>query len=225
MNRLTVLVFGLFMLMAGSAAAANPGHKAERVPSHQRPRGSEQAKTDDLSEQERRMGFISLFSGRNLRGWQPQEGPWAIEKDALVIPAVHCCPSSRNVRSDSLRYEAAHLPADLELRFLWMTKTTVRDLPAGDGSIQLRACTSESDSHAIDGEDYWSRRLKEGACRLQLCFRAGGRCLYLSTARASSNEAAKRLHYAVISSWTPSKVAVSPIGQWNEARIVCKGSL
>ncbi len=63
---------------------------------------------NELTADERKAGFASLFNGENLDGWK-HSGNWVVNDGVIA----------REDRGGSLVYTAAKVPDDFELRFQW----------------------------------------------------------------------------------------------------------
>lgn len=63
---------------------------------------------DGLSDQQRADGFVALFNGHDLKGWQ-HSGNWVVEEGVIT----------RRGRGGSLVYTTEKVPDDFELRFEW----------------------------------------------------------------------------------------------------------
>jgi hypothetical protein len=88
MRLLTVFMIGLLGLpLAANAEEENP---------------------NQLTKEEKAVGFKLLFNGRDLKGWK-QSGNWVIQEGAIT----------RTGQGGSLTYETAKVPDDFELRFQW----------------------------------------------------------------------------------------------------------
>jgi hypothetical protein len=157
-----------------------------------------------LTEKEKQDGFALLFSGEDLCGWEPtmrfqkpSDGPWKVRDGAIYFPAGLGLPS--------LAYCHRAIPADCEFRFEW------RVAPTNRTSLQGHFAIATSGAMTQDG---WTGSL--------FCdYFAGERSI-----RFVSRRIDVPIMFAGISrSVAPSKDVERPKGQWNEARIVHKGSL
>ena len=61
-----------------------------------------------LTAEEEKAGFVLIFNGRDLKGWQ-QSGNWVVEDDSI----------SRARDGGDLIYQTRKIPDDFELRFQW----------------------------------------------------------------------------------------------------------
>lgn len=137
---------------------------------------AEASTVPSLSKEEEKQGFVSLFDGVHLDGWQ-QKGNWIVEDGALY----------RRDKGGPLTYTVQKVPDDFELRFDW--KVT-------------KGCNS--------GVYY-----RPGQYEYQV----------LDNANSPYGENPRQNAAAVYSCMAPSKDATRPFGEWNEGRIVCKGTV
>lgn len=160
-----------------------------------------------LTEEERQAGFVRLFNGRDFRGWEPKhlmglrdetwktEGPWRVEEGAMYVPCESPFP---------LVYCIDAFPPDFDLRFEW------KESPASNSSLQGHFSLGTAGTMTPNG---WSGRLWCG-------YHANGSIRFLT----DEIDIPMRI-MALSGSMTPSKDARRPAGQWNTARMVCKGPL
>jgi hypothetical protein len=66
------------------------------------------AEPNTLSDDEKRQGFVLLFNGRDLEGWE-QKGNWKVEDGTLT----------RTDRGGDITYKVKAVPDHFELRFEW----------------------------------------------------------------------------------------------------------
>jgi hypothetical protein len=154
-----------------------------------------------LSADEARSGFVLLFNGRDLDGWSPADGPWEVRDNAICF---------RDLKSwagvdMALVCERQVIPGDFDLRFEW------REPPAG--SEFMPGVFHIGNHRGIrETEVEWTGPL--------FCsYLAGDRGIELLT-----NDVSIPLNQArFTSSANPSHDARLPAGQWNIARMTCKG--
>ena len=120
--------------------------------------------------------FSPIFDGKTFSGWE-QSGNWSVEDGAFY----------RKSAGGSLKYTAATVPDDFELRFEWKVS---------------QGCNS--------GVYY-----RPGQVEYQVLDNRGS--AYGENARQS----AASLFFCM----APSKDATRPVGEWNTARILCKGTV
>jgi hypothetical protein len=131
---------------------------------------------NELTPDEERAGFQSLFDGNKLEGWR-HSGNWIVEDDAIT----------RTGSGGSLVYAATSVPDDFELRFEWKVAS------GSNSGVYYRPTQYEyqildNSAHA-DGKNP-----RTSAASLYFCMQ-------------------------------PSADLTRPVGQWNTARIVCKGTV
>ena len=158
-----------------------------------------------LTDEEKRAGFELLFNGQDLRGWEPSlepaqldDGPWKVQDGTIFFRGDKPeFPSLLNWRKA--------IPPDFDLRFEWKEASPSKWPFAGHFSIGTRGTVTEN---AWMGRFYCD-------------YFAAGNAIRLVT-----NETSVPIKFGNINmSETPSKDARRPIGQWNEARMICKGPL
>ncbi len=120
--------------------------------------------------------FTPIFDGKSFDGWE-QSGNWVIEDGAFY----------RNARGGSLKYTAARVPDDFELRFDWKVS---------------EGCNS-------------GVYCRPGQVEYQVLDNIG------SPYGENARQAAASLFFCM----APSKDATRAVGEWNTARILCKGSV
>ncbi len=120
--------------------------------------------------------FSPLFDGKSFSGWE-QSGNWSIEDGAFY----------RKSAGGSLKYSAATVPDDFELRFEWKVS---------------QGCNS--------GVYY-----RPGQVEYQVLDNRG----------SAYGENARQSAAALFFCMAPSKDATRPVGEWNTARILCKGTV
>jgi hypothetical protein len=120
--------------------------------------------------------FSPLFDGKTFAGWE-HSGNWSIEEGAFF----------RKSAGGSLKYTAANVPDDFELRFDWKVS---------------QGCNS--------GVYY-----RPGQVEYQVLDNRG------SPYGENARQAAASLFFCM----APSKDATRPVGEWNTARIRCKGTV
>ena len=131
---------------------------------------------NQLTPDEQRAGFQSIFDGNNLEGWR-HSGNWIVEDGAIT----------RTGTGGSLVYAAKKVPDDFELRFDWKVA------PGSNSGVYYRPTQYEyqilDNAGHVDGKNP-----RTSAASLYFCMQ-------------------------------PSEDVTRPVGQWNTARIVCKGSV
>jgi hypothetical protein len=120
--------------------------------------------------------FSPIFDGKTFSGWE-QSGNWSIEDGAFY----------RKSAGGSLKYTAATVPDDFELRFEWKVS---------------QGCNS--------GVYY-----RPGQVEYQVLDNRG----------SAYGENARQSAAALFFCMAPSKDATRPVGEWNTARILCKGTV
>ncbi len=131
---------------------------------------------NELTGEEEAAGFVLLFDGQNLKGWE-QDGNWEIVDGAI-------CRASKG---GAITYKAATVPDDFELKFQWKVE-------AGSNSgVYYRP--GQYEYQILDNQIH-----KDGG---------------------NPRTSAASLYFCV----APSKDATKPVGEWNTARVVAKGTV
>ncbi|RBP44508.1 uncharacterized protein DUF1080 [Roseimicrobium gellanilyticum] len=130
-----------------------------------------------LSEEEQRLGFVSIFNGTSTEGWE-QKGNWVIDADGAFY---------RKEKGGDLTYKAAFVPDDFELRFEWKVSKGC------NSGVYYRPAQYEY--QVLDNVNSpYGENPRQAAASLFFCM-------------------------------APSKDATKPLGEWNTARIVGKGTV
>ena len=129
-----------------------------------------------LSEQERSLGFKSIFDGSGVETCS-QKGNWVVEDGAIF----------RKEKGGSLVFKEQPVPNDFELRFEWKISNK------GNSGVYYRP----------------------GQYEYQILDNAG------HPDGKNPRTSAASLYFCM----PPAKDLTKPVGEWNEARIVCKGTV
>ena len=157
--------------------------------------------SNSLTDDEKRTGFECLFNGRDFQGWEAPEickvteGFCTVREGAIDFPKDNVSPP--------LPYRKT-IPPDFELRFQW--KPGPSEEPGLSGHFSIG-------TYGAAGQDGWRGTLFCAHCAgdVQIRFVTGPVKIPLGVA-------------GVTCSKTPSSDAVRPRGNWNDARILYKGS-
>lgn len=129
-----------------------------------------------LSAEEQAAGFVLIFDGKSLEGWE-HAGNWAAEGGSLA----------RKDAGGNLVWKKQPLPDDFELRFEWKV-------------------AERSNSGVYYRPGQYEYQILDNKTHLDgLNPRTSAASLYFCMA--------------------PSKDVTRPVGEWNEARIVCQGTV
>jgi len=165
-------------------------------------------------------GWITLFNGKDLTGWEGLEGYWLVEDGALTCKIVE----DNKKQSDIILLASKDNPekfANFELRyaFKWVTKT-------GNSGVQFR---SEIDNPAMlhvggyqadtdPGNGYTGIIYCEGKV-------AGGRGIMSNRGEKTVwDKDNKRTNTKLAQSSDEIKKSIKPVGEWNECVVVADGS-
>lgn len=158
-----------------------------------------------LTDEEKRAGFELLFNGRDLHGWEPargssklEDGPWKVQDGAIYF------------QEDSLGFPPLAcwrktIPPDFDLRFEW--KQASSSAWPFEGHLSIG-------TSGVVAENTWTGSF-------YCAYFAAERFIQLVTMKTSVP-----IKFGnTCGNMPPSKDARRPAGQWNEARMVCKGPL
>jgi hypothetical protein len=129
-----------------------------------------------LSLAEKKAGFVLLFDGKELAGWE-QKGNWKIEDDAIA----------RKDKGGNLTYKKMPVPDDFELRFQWKVAR------GSNSGIYYRP--GQYEYQILDNKVHGDGK--------------------------NPRTSAASLYYCM----APSKDATRPVGEWNDGKIRCQGSI
>jgi hypothetical protein len=131
---------------------------------------------NQLTDEEKKLGFELLFNGSDLKGWEHKNN-WKAEDGAI----------SRADKGGSITYKTKPVPEDFELRFEWkVAKGSNSGVYYRPGQYEYQILDNQV--HA-DGKNP-----RTSAASLYFCM-------------------------------APSKDATKPVGEWNQGRIVCQGTV
>ena len=130
-----------------------------------------------LANQEKRMGFQTLFDGKTFDGWKQDGNGWVIEDGAFY----------RKTKASPLTYAKGPVPDDFELRFEWKVSEGC------NSGLYYRPAQYEYQVLDNIGSPY-GENPRQAAASLFFCM-------------------------------APSKDNTLAVGEWNTARVKCKGSV
>lgn len=186
--------------------------------------GEEPTKNDSVSAVQNEDGFVNLFDGKTLNGWEGDTAVWRME-DGVVTGEVTA--SSTPLKSNTFLIWKGGSPADFEL------KGEYRISAKGNSGIQYRSKEVEGVPFGlrgyqfdIDGENTYTGQNYEERGRCIIAFR--GQKVTLPEVTGSISELAKR------NVWSPS-VVTDTLGNadalkadikpgWNDFKLVIKGN-
>lgn len=162
---------------------------------------------DALTDDERLAGFELLFTGQDLDGWMPTWGTledcaWTVDDGAIHFP--------EGGWSSSLAYQRKAIPADFDLRFEWKEAATSKSGLQGHFLM------------GIHGSEMQNKGSKSPFCGYS-AYSVGGVGgvvkLVVEDVEAPTGVTATCLYE------TPTRDTKRAAGQWNDARMVCKGPI
>ena len=165
-------------------------------------------------------GWISLFNGKDLTGWEGMEGYWSV-----VDGAIQCTETKENSKQTTLiLLSSKHNPekfANFEIRykFKWVT-------PGGNSGLQIRGKIDNPKMFHVGGyqadidagNGYTGIIYDEGGV-------AGGRGIMSKRGEKTVWDAEnKRTSTPLDKTDAEIKAMVKPVGEWNDAVVVADGN-
>jgi hypothetical protein len=165
-------------------------------------------------------GWISLFNGKDLTGWEGMEGYWSV-----VEGAIQCTETKENSKQTTLiLLSSKHNPekfANFEIRykFKWVT-------PGGNSGLQIRGKIDRPKMFHVGGyqadidagNGYTGIIYDEGGV-------AGGRGIMSKRGEKTVWDAEnKRTSTPLDKTDAEIKAIIKPVGEWNDAVVVADGN-
>jgi hypothetical protein len=169
----------LSLMLAGSAQAAD---------------------ANQLTSEERTIGFRLLFNGRDLQDWH-HEGNWMIQDGTLVCTK----------HGGTLVCRTLVVSDNFELRFEWKVGNQVDTATALDGTLTLETRWPT----IVPGQSGRERFRGQAA----YFYETGGGRIGMVSEEVPFGDSPPTTH-ALFASTSPNKSASRPVGHWNTARII-----
>jgi hypothetical protein len=165
-------------------------------------------------------GWISLFNGKNLTGWEGLEGYWSV-----VDGAIQCAETKENSRQTNLillsSKDHPEQFANFEIRysFRWVT-------PGGNSGLQFRGKIDNPKMFHVGGyqadidagNGYTGIIYDEGSV-------AGGRGIMSNRGEKTVWDANnKRSSTKLDKTSDEIKAMIKPVGEWNDAALIADGN-
>jgi hypothetical protein len=165
-------------------------------------------------------GWISLFNGKDLSGWEGMEGYWTV-----VDGAIQCSETKENSKQTNLillcSKDAPEKFANFEIRysFKWVT-------PGGNSGLQIRGKIDNPKMLHVGGyqadidagNGYTGIIYDEGGV-------AGGRGIMSKRGEKTVWDAEnKRTSTPLDQSDAEIKAKIKPVGEWNDAVVIVDGN-
>lgn len=207
MNRVLRLAFVGLVAASSPLSAQEP--KLQTAKTY-----SERGNRNVLTAQEAKAGFELLFNGRDLQGWvrdlqgrypEPETGDLRIDDGAIYV-----------INANGLTYRGRKLPDDFELRFEWRESKVDNN----NGRNGLTFSKGPPSSYPAGADENLKIQLASATCG----FEAGGRWVCLS-GLLKVGENGNGVTRGFGETTNPSRTATRPLGQWNEGRILHKGTV
>lgn len=165
-------------------------------------------------------GWISLFNGKDLTGWEGMEGYWSV-----VDGAIQCTETKENSKQTTLiLLSSKHNPekfANFEIRykFKWVT-------PGGNSGLQIRGKIDNPKMFHVGG---YQADIDAGNVYTGIIYDeggvAGGRGIMSKRGEKTVWDAEnKRTSTPLDKTDAEIKAVIKPVGEWNDAVVVADGN-
>jgi len=165
-------------------------------------------------------GWISLFNGKDLTGWEGMEGYWSV-----VDGAIQCTETKENSKQTNLiLLSSKHHPekfANFEIRykFKWVT-------PGGNSGVQIRGKIDNPKMFHVGG---YQADIDAGNVYTGIIYDeggvAGGRGIMSKRGEKTVWDAEnKRTSTPLDKTDAEIKAVIKPVGEWNDAVVVADGN-
>ena len=165
-------------------------------------------------------GWISLFNGKDLTGWEGLEGYWSV-----VDGAIQCSETTENSKQTDLillcSKDQPEKFADFEIhyRFKWVT-------PGGNSGLQIRGKIDNPEMFHVGG---YQADIDAGNGYTGIIYDEGG----VAGGRGIMSNRGEKTHWDAENKRTSTpldktsdeiKAMIKPVGEWNDAVVVVKGN-
>jgi Domain of Unknown Function (DUF1080) len=165
-------------------------------------------------------GWITLFNGKDLTGWEGLEGFWSV-----VDGAIQCAETKeKSVQSDLVLLCSKQYPekfANFELRYRWRMVT-----PTGNSGVQFRSKIDKPETHHVGGyqADIDAENSFTGIIYDESGV-AGGRGIMSKRGEETVwDDKNKRSSTPLDKNEAEIKKAIKPQGEWNDCVVVADGN-
>ncbi len=165
-------------------------------------------------------GWVSLFNGENLNGWEGMEGYWAVVDGAIQGSQTKEESKQTNLILLSSK-ENPEKFADFEIRysFKWVT-------PSGNSGLQIRGKIDKPEMFHIGG---YQADIDAANAHTGIIYDeggvAGGRGIMSNRGEKTVwNAENERSSTPLDKSSEEIKAIIKPIGEWNDAVVIIKGN-
>ena len=165
-------------------------------------------------------GWISLFNGKDLTGWQGLEGYWSV-----VDGAIQCSETKENSKQTNLillcSKDAPEKFANFEIRYSWKWIT-----PGGNSGVQIRGLIDNPAALHVGG---YQADIDANNSHTGIFYDEGGvagkRGIMSNVGEKTLWDADnKRTNTPLDKTANEIKKMIKPIGEWNESVIVADGN-
>ena len=165
-------------------------------------------------------GWITLFNGKDLAGWEGLEGYWSV-----VDGAIQCAETKdKSKQSDLILLSSKGNPekfANFELRYSWKMVT-----PDGNSGVQIRGKIDQPGMLHVGG---YQADIDAGNTYTGIIYDeagvAGGRGIMSNVGEKTVWDVDnKRVNTPLVKNATEIKKMLKPIGQWNDCVIFADGN-
>ena len=180
---------------------------------------AEEQKKNELSAADAE-GWISLFNGKDLTGWEGMEGYWSV-----VDGAIQCSETKENSKQTNLillsSKDSPEKFANFEIRYRWKWLT-----PGGNSGVQIRGRIDRPAEFHVGGyqadidaaNQHTGIFYDEGGV-------AGGRGIMSNVGEKTVWDANnKRMNTPLDKKAAEIKSMIKPVGEWNDGVVVADGN-
>jgi hypothetical protein len=159
-------------------------------------------------------GFITLFNGRDLAGWEGLAGYWYVRDGAI---SGH---QTNEASKQTFLILSALIVRDFELHFRYRFAS-----PEGNSGIQFRSTVLDSDTFRVGGyqADFDAERLYAGTIYDEAGV-AGDRGTMSNRGERTTWDSESRRHAEPLRQGGADLLAFIKVGDWNDAILVARGN-
>jgi hypothetical protein len=159
-------------------------------------------------------GFITLFNGHDLAGWEGLADYWSVKDGAI---SGH---QTKEASKQTLLVLSALTVRDFELQFRYRFAS-----PEGNSGIQFRSTVLDTHTYRVGGyqADFDAERQYDGTIYDEAGV-AGDRGTMSNRGERTTWDSENRRHVESLGQSTPDLLAFIKVGDWNDAILVARGN-
>jgi hypothetical protein len=159
-------------------------------------------------------GFLTLFNGRDLAGWEGLADYWSVKDGAI---SGH---QTKEASKQTFLVLSALTVRDFELHFSYRFAS-----PEGNSGIQFRSMVLDVDTYRVGGyqADFDAERLYAGTIYDEAGV-AGDRGTMSNRGERTTWDPEGRRHVEPLREGTADLLALIKVGDWNDAVLVARGN-